>query len=80
MSALGHTAILDHELSIQIQEYFCSTAETTLARHAKASSSASKMITALLQVEELELGTDMKSVNNLLNFLEKVFNGGSDFK
>jgi len=31
-------------------------------------------------VEELELGTDMKSVNNLLLFLEKVFNGGSDFK
>lgn len=33
----------------------------------------------LLQVQELELGTDMKSVNNLLTFLEKVFNGGSDF-
>lgn len=32
------------------------------------------------QVQELELGTDMKSVNNLLLFLEKVFNGGSDFK
>ena len=27
----------------------------------------------------MELGTDMKSVNNLLSFLEKVFNGGSDF-
>ncbi len=35
---------------------------------------------SLVQVEELELGTDMKSVNNLLQFLEKVFNGGSDFK
>lgn len=32
-----------------------------------------------LQVKELELGTDMKSVVNLLDFLEKVFNGGSDF-
>ena len=32
-----------------------------------------------MQVQELELGTDMKSVNNLLTFLEKVFNGGSDF-
>ena len=32
-----------------------------------------------MQVHELELGTDMKSVNNLLTFLEKVFNGGSDF-
>lgn len=31
------------------------------------------------EVQELELGTDMKSVNNLLTFLEKVFNGGSDF-
>ena len=30
-------------------------------------------------MQELELGTDMKSVNNLLTFLEKVFNGGSDF-
>lgn len=28
---------------------------------------------------ELELGTDMASLNNLLGFLEKVFNGGSDF-
>ena len=32
------------------------------------------------QVSELELNNDMKSVNNLLTFLEKVFNGGSDFK
>eukprot|EP00884_Botryococcus_braunii_P013814 jgi/Botrbrau1/22433/Bobra.0091s0035.1 len=31
------------------------------------------------EVDELELGTDMKSVDNLLSFLEKVFNGGSDF-
>lgn len=31
------------------------------------------------QVKELELGTDIASVNNLLEFLEKVFNGGSDF-
>lgn len=31
------------------------------------------------QVRELELGTDMASLNNLLSFLEKVFNGGSDF-
>eukprot|EP01023_Acetabularia_acetabulum_P040007 TRINITY_DN3866_c0_g1_i14.p1 TRINITY_DN3866_c0_g1~~TRINITY_DN3866_c0_g1_i14.p1 ORF type:complete len:677 (+),score=122.77 TRINITY_DN3866_c0_g1_i14:232-2262(+) len=31
------------------------------------------------EVEELELNDDMKSVNNLLDFLEKVFNGGSDF-
>jgi uncharacterized protein with von Willebrand factor type A (vWA) domain len=30
-------------------------------------------------VRELELGTDMASLNNLLSFLEKVFNGGSDF-
>ncbi len=34
---------------------------------------------ACLQVRELELGTDMRSVNNLLEFLERVFNGGSDF-
>eukprot|EP01025_Chloroclados_australasicus_P045017 TRINITY_DN4906_c0_g1_i1.p1 TRINITY_DN4906_c0_g1~~TRINITY_DN4906_c0_g1_i1.p1 ORF type:complete len:684 (-),score=92.29 TRINITY_DN4906_c0_g1_i1:237-2288(-) len=31
------------------------------------------------EVEELELNDDLKSVNNLLDFLEKVFNGGSDF-
>ncbi|GMH33678.1 hypothetical protein BSKO_01512 [Bryopsis sp. KO-2023] len=31
------------------------------------------------EVRELELNQDMKSVNNLLDFLEKVFNGGSDF-
>lgn len=31
------------------------------------------------EVRELELGNDMQSVNNLLEFLEKVFNGGSDF-
>ncbi|KAK9816841.1 hypothetical protein WJX72_005809 [[Myrmecia] bisecta] len=31
------------------------------------------------EVRELELGTDMQSVNNLLSFLESVFNGGSDF-
>ena len=31
------------------------------------------------QVRELELGTDMASLNNLLSFLETVFNGGSDF-
>uniref|UniRef100_A0A7S0RJC1 VWFA domain-containing protein n=1 Tax=Chlamydomonas leiostraca TaxID=1034604 RepID=A0A7S0RJC1_9CHLO len=31
------------------------------------------------EVRELELNNDMKSVNNLLDFLEKVFNGGSDF-
>lgn len=31
------------------------------------------------QVDELELNNDAKSVNNLLNFLEAVFNGGSDF-
>ncbi|KAK9805342.1 hypothetical protein WJX73_003956 [Symbiochloris irregularis] len=31
------------------------------------------------EVSELELNNDMKSVNNLLTFLEKVFNGGSDF-
>lgn len=30
-------------------------------------------------MRELELNQDMKSVNNLLDFLEKVFNGGSDF-
>lgn len=33
-----------------------------------------------MQVDELELNADMKSVDNLLSFLEKVFNGGSDFK
>ena len=27
----------------------------------------------------MELGTDMASLDNLLSFLEKVFNGGSDF-
>lgn len=32
-----------------------------------------------VQVRELELGTDMQSLNNLLSFLEAVFNGGSDF-
>ncbi|KAI8463939.1 MAG: hypothetical protein J3K34DRAFT_455000 [Monoraphidium minutum] len=31
------------------------------------------------EVRELELNADMRSVNNLLDFLEKVFNGGSDF-
>ncbi|KAL6765729.1 hypothetical protein V8C86DRAFT_2448564 [Haematococcus lacustris] len=31
------------------------------------------------EVRELELNDDMRSVNNLLDFLEKVFNGGSDF-
>ncbi|KAI7841137.1 hypothetical protein COHA_005107 [Chlorella ohadii] len=31
------------------------------------------------EVRELELNMDLKSVNNLLEFLEKVFNGGSDF-
>ena len=31
------------------------------------------------EVRELELNNDMKSVNNLLEFLETVFNGGSDF-
>jgi len=30
-------------------------------------------------VRELELNQDMKSVNNLLDYLEAVFNGGSDF-
>ncbi len=32
-----------------------------------------------VQVRELELNADMNSVNNLLDFLEKIFNGGSDF-
>ncbi|GAB4823718.1 hypothetical protein N2152v2_010764 [Parachlorella kessleri] len=31
------------------------------------------------EVRELELNMDLKSVNNLLDFLEKTFNGGSDF-
>mmetsp|Transcript_26101 Transcript_26101/g.57021 ORF Transcript_26101/g.57021 Transcript_26101/m.57021 type:complete len:697 (+) Transcript_26101:262-2352(+) len=31
------------------------------------------------EVRELELNMDMRSVTNLLDFLEKVFNGGSDF-
>lgn len=31
------------------------------------------------EVRELELNADMRSVSNLLDFLEKVFNGGSDF-
>jgi uncharacterized protein with von Willebrand factor type A (vWA) domain len=31
------------------------------------------------EVRELELNMDLRSVNNLLEFLEKVFNGGSDF-
>ncbi len=31
----------------------------------------------IMQVRELELNMDLKSVNNLLEFLEKVFNGGS---
>lgn len=31
------------------------------------------------EVRELELNADMRSVNNLLDFLERVFNGGSDF-
>lgn len=30
-----------------------------------------------VQVRELELNMDLQSVNNLLEFLEKVFNGGS---
>lgn len=30
-------------------------------------------------MNELELGDDLASVTNLLDFLEKVFNGGSDF-
>lgn len=29
------------------------------------------------QVRELELNMDLRSINNLLEFLEKVFNGGS---
>lgn len=33
----------------------------------------------LQEVRELELNMDLKSVNNLLEFLEKPFNGGSDF-
>lgn len=31
------------------------------------------------QVEELELNDDAQSIDNLLTFLEKTFNGGSDF-
>jgi uncharacterized protein with von Willebrand factor type A (vWA) domain len=31
------------------------------------------------EVRELELNMDARSVNNLLDFLEKTFNGGSDF-
>ncbi|GBF95418.1 hypothetical protein Rsub_08380 [Raphidocelis subcapitata] len=31
------------------------------------------------EVRELELNDDMRSVNNLLDFMEKIFNGGSDF-
>jgi uncharacterized protein with von Willebrand factor type A (vWA) domain len=31
------------------------------------------------EVRELELNMDLKSINNLLEFLEKPFNGGSDF-
>lgn len=31
------------------------------------------------EVRELELNMDVRSVNNLLDFLEKTFNGGSDF-
>ena len=33
----------------------------------------------LCQVRELELNMDMASVSNLMDFLEKIFNGGSDF-
>jgi hypothetical protein len=33
----------------------------------------------LQEVRELELNMDAKSVANLLEFLERVFNGGSDF-
>ncbi|KAL6778245.1 hypothetical protein ACKKBG_A17460 [Auxenochlorella protothecoides x Auxenochlorella symbiontica] len=33
----------------------------------------------LQEVRELELNMDMKSIHNLLDFLEKTFNGGSDF-
>lgn len=32
-----------------------------------------------MQVEELELNDDAQSIDNLLTFLEKTFNGGSDF-
>lgn len=32
-----------------------------------------------LQVREVELGMDMPSVLRLLDFLEALFNGGSDF-
>ena len=49
---------------------YCDKAVHTLAqkRHAQCG-----------QVRELELNMDLKSVNNLLDFLEKTFNGGSDF-
>ena len=33
-----------------------------------------------LQVRELELNENLASVENLLTFLESIFNGGSDFK
>ena len=33
-----------------------------------------------VQVKELELNENLDSVNNLLTFLETIFNGGSDFK
>jgi uncharacterized protein with von Willebrand factor type A (vWA) domain len=35
------------------------------------------LVKPVSQVRELELNMDLKSVNNLLEFLEKVFNGGS---
>ena len=35
---------------------------------------------AWMQVQELELNDNLQSVDNLLTFLEKIFNGGSDFK
>ena len=31
-------------------------------------------------MQELELNDNLQSVDNLLTFLEKIFNGGSDFK
>ena len=34
----------------------------------------------MAQVQELELNDNLQSVDNLLTFLEKIFNGGSDFK
>ena len=35
---------------------------------------------ACVQVRELELNENLASVDNLLTFLESIFNGGSDFK